>query len=128
MSAYPARQTLLCPVTGFLRIVSWCIVGLGLIHISFAFPVRELSTDLLWFIGAGLALSFAGVINLLALKVSSVPAFVAALVCDALLAFLFLLSLIVLREPQVFIGAALFLFVTIGFMVLAVRSYRATQG
>ena len=49
-----------------IKIVSSIIILLGIVHIFFAFPLR-MNTDTLWFVGAGMAIIFAGLLNLVAI-------------------------------------------------------------
>jgi hypothetical protein len=105
-------------MSGVLRILSFVCIVLGIVHISFAFPITEFTTDLLWFIGAGFAISFAGVINLLALNNSgSRSSQVLAFVCNVLVCAQFILSLSVLKEPQVYFGIVLYLLCSVGFLL-----------
>jgi hypothetical protein len=53
-------------VHNLIKIVSYVIILLGVVHISFAFPLH-MNTDTLWFVGAGMAIIFAGLLNLVAI-------------------------------------------------------------
>jgi hypothetical protein len=45
-----------------VRIVSILIILLGVIHLRYAFPL-QVNENMLWFVGAGMAVIFAGLIN-----------------------------------------------------------------
>ena len=96
------------------KIVPALIMLLGLIHLSFAFPLNNLEIDTLLFIGAGLAIVFAGVINLIALmSPHSIIIKLASLVCNAIMLALFVIGTSMLMELQIFAGILLFLISTI---------------
>lgn len=98
----------------FKKIVPALIMIFGLIHISFAFPLNDLEIDTLLFIGAGLAIVFAGVINLLALTSSqSIVIKFVSLTCNAIMFSLFVVGTSIMMEPQIFIGIFLFLISTL---------------
>ena len=92
------------------KIIPALIILLGLIHLSFAFPLNDLEIDSLLFIGAGLAIVFAGVINLFALmSPHSMVIKVSSLVCNAIMFSLFIIGTSILIVPVVFAGIILFL-------------------
>ncbi len=45
--------------------LSWLAVLMGIIHILLAFPIEDFRIGHLWFIGSGIAIVFAGFINIL---------------------------------------------------------------
>ena len=49
-----------------IKITSCIIILLGMVHISFAFPLH-MNTDTLWFVGTGMAIIFSGLLNLIAI-------------------------------------------------------------
>ena len=89
----------------FLQIVSLLIILLGLIHIGFALAF-EGGTGTLWFVGAGIAIVFAGLINLVALDSGTSFSFWIALLGNVVLLFLFCVAVSLLNEPQVYVGMA----------------------
>ena len=96
------------------KIIPALIMLLGLINLSFAFPLQSLEFETLIFIGAGLAIVFAGVINLIALmSPHSIIIKLASLVCNAIMLALFVICITFLKEPQVFAGILLFLISTL---------------
>ena len=95
------------------KICSWLIVALGCAHVIFTFhDYDEFSLDAMWFAGAGLALVFAGFLNVAHLRSGGRDSLVRALtvLTDVLCAALFVAALSLMRQPQVFVGVALFAF------------------
>ncbi|RYZ56329.1 MAG: hypothetical protein EOP49_00665 [Sphingobacteriales bacterium] len=105
-----------------IRIVSFVIILLGVVHVYFAFPV-QMGEGTLWFIGAGMAIIFAGLLNMVALHrggsrfTQGVAAAVNATTCG-----LFCFAIPILGEPQVYVGVTIFLITTIAFVVVLLRS------
>lgn len=101
------------------KVLAVVIILLGLIHISFVFPVITLNTGVLWFIGTGCMLVFSGFLNLAVVDycAKSLIGYL-TLTSNIICLALFILSLWVIREPQVYLGIALF-FVTIVILVVA---------
>lgn len=92
-------------------ICSWLIVALGSAHIIFTFrDYDEFSLDAMWFAGSGLALVFAGFLNVAHVRAGGRDRVVRALtiLTDAACALLFAAALWLMRQPQVFVGLALF--------------------
>ena len=93
------------------KICSWLIVALGCAHIFFTFhDYDEFSLGAMWFAGSGLALVFAGFLNVAHLRGGGRDPLVRALtlLTDVLCAALFAAALSLMRQPQVFLGLALF--------------------
>ena len=93
------------------KICSWLIVALGCAHLLFTFhDYDEFSLDAMWFAGAGLALVFAGFLNVAHLRGGGRDPLLRALafLTDAACALLFVAALSLMRQPQVFVGVALF--------------------
>ena len=98
------------------KICSWLIVALGCAHVIFTFrDYDQFSLDAMWFAGAGLALVFAGFLNVAHLRIGGRDALVRALtvLTDAACALLFAAALSLMRQPQVFVGLVLFALATI---------------
>lgn len=89
-------------------ILSYIIILLGTIHIIFVFPIVQFNTDTLWFIGTGMAIIFAGLINLIAIKFPEKFISNICMLTNFIMMFLFLISLFTIQEPQVFGGVVLF--------------------
>ncbi|MBA3320966.1 MAG: hypothetical protein H0T45_05905 [Pyrinomonadaceae bacterium] len=91
-------------------ISAWLLVALGLIHIGFTpFAYRQFTHNALWFVGAGLALVFAGFLNVAAARIAGQDKVVhrLCLIANASVFALFCVALSLLREPQVFVGLLL---------------------
>ena len=84
-------------------------VLLGTVHILCAIPIAELDIDTLWFIGSGMAILFAGFINLITVYSPQKIARTIAVLTNILLVGLFALAAAILEGIQVWIGMALFL-------------------
>jgi hypothetical protein len=109
-------------VPNFIRIISVVIILLGIVHITFALPIQH-NTENLWFIGSGVAIIFAGLLNMLAIhKGGSVFTHTVAVISNALMCTLFCFALLVLPEPQVYFGVFIFLVAVIAFVLLLGRS------
>lgn len=107
-----------------IKIVSFVIILLGLVHISFAFPLH-MNTDTLWFVGSGMAIIFAGLLNLVAIdRGGSKFTKAIAVFTNAFNGALFCFALPVLNEPQVYVGITIFLITTIAFIIHLVRNTR----
>ncbi len=103
------------------KIGAYLVMVLGLAHLSFT-PVnyRALTLNALWFASAGLAILFGGFLNL-ALNRSTGDDRVVRGLCiltNAVLTVLFVMAIRLLPEPQVFLGAALFAFLTMASFVV----------
>jgi hypothetical protein len=85
-----------------------------------------MNTDTLWFAGAGMAIIFAGLLNLVALDMGgskytkTITAIVNAFNCA-----MFCFALPILNEPQVYIGITIFLFVTVLFIISLTKTQQA---
>jgi hypothetical protein len=97
------------------------MMALGLVHICFAFPL-EADTYMLWFVGAGMAIIFAGLLNLVALdRGGSAFTITVAVMCNTAVFAGFLLAIPILNQPQVYIGMVLFLAAAICFLLLRLK-------
>jgi protein-S-isoprenylcysteine O-methyltransferase Ste14 len=104
-------------VPNFIKIVSCIIILLGIVHISFASPL-QLNTDTLWFVGAGTAIIFAGLLNLVAIdRGGSKFTIAVAAITNTFNCAMFCFALPILNEPQVYVGIAIFLIAAIAFLI-----------
>ncbi len=104
-----------------IKIVSYIIILLGMVHISFAFPLH-MNTDTLWFVGAGMAIIFAGLLNLVAIdRGGSKFTKAIAVITNALNCTMFCFALPILNEPQVYAGIIIFLLTTAAFIIEVTR-------
>lgn len=96
------------------RVLAIIIILFGLVHISFAFPVITLNTGVLWFIGTGAMLMFAGFLNLAVVQycAKSLIGYL-TLISNIICLGLFILSLWIMSGPQVYTGIALFFMATV---------------
>ena len=98
------------------KICAWLIVALGCAHVLFTLhDYGEFSLDAMWFFGSGLALVFAGFLNVAHIRAGGRDRLVRALtvLTDALCALLFVAALSLMRQPQVFVGVLLFAFAAV---------------
>lgn len=96
------------------RILAVLIILLGLIHISFVFPIVTLNAGVLWFIGTGCMVVFSGFLNLAVVQycAKSLIGYL-TLTSNFICLALFILSLWVMREPQVYAGIVLYFIATV---------------
>ena len=95
------------------KICSWLVVALGCAHLLFTLhDYDEFSLDAMWFFGSGLALVFAGFLNVAYSRNGVRDKLVRALtvLTNVLCALLFVAALSLMRQPQVIVGVALFAF------------------
>ena len=90
------------------------VIALGTLHLAFTpCAYNGLTLEAMWFFGSGLAIIFAGFLNLVAARADGKDAVVFALcmATNAAMTALFVAAaLFLLREPQVFAGSLLFAF------------------
>ena len=94
-------------------ICSYLIVALGAIHILFtACAYDNFSLDAFWFAGSGMAIVFAGFLNLMFLKFigKDLTVWILCLIGNLFSTLLFIVGLFIIGEPQVFVGTLLFSF------------------
>ena len=118
-----------------ISVLGWIAVLMGIIHILFVFPINEFRLGHMWFIGSGIAILFAGIINLLGQTsqknkwystpeqaldsfsaascgvlnpVKNKTSFILVLFANFIMCFLFIVGTMVLHEPQVYFGIVLF--------------------
>jgi asparagine N-glycosylation enzyme membrane subunit Stt3 len=97
-------------------IASILIVALGLLHCCFTFYNYDgVSFDAVWFLGSGVAIVLAGFINIAMLREGSKDTVIwtMALITNVLFLLGFVFASYMMRQPQVFFGAILFLATTI---------------
>src|SRR5437763_411721 len=106
------------------QIASYLIVALGCVHLLFTFHNYDsFDMDAVWFFGAGLAIVFAGFLNIVVLRanVSDTLALLLCLLADLILLIGFTGALAMMRQPQVFIGLLLSAVATVGIIRLLFR-------
>jgi hypothetical protein len=81
-----------------------------------------MNTDTLWFVGAGMSIIFAGLLNLVAMeRGGSKFTKLVAVITNALNCTMFCFALPILNEPQVYVGITVFLITTVAFIVELTR-------
>lgn len=96
----------------FHKIVTGLIVALGLLHVSVTFYDYDgFSLEALWFAGTGVAIILAGFLNVILLRDAGKDKLVQTLcvITNVVFAWMFALALLILPQPQVFIGLGLFI-------------------
>ncbi|MBX3295743.1 MAG: hypothetical protein KF762_08530 [Acidobacteria bacterium] len=97
------------------KIASILIIALGLLHCSFTFlNYHGISYEAAWFLGTGVAIVLAGFLNIAILRTSAqdVVIWTMALIANVFFLLGFAVSSYMMRQPQVFAGAILFLITT----------------
>src|SRR5436190_12209428 len=89
-------------------ILSYLIILFGMVHIYFARCLDSFDTYALWFIGSGIALIFAGFINLIKAKSSERIVYAICILTNIITTILFCVALIAMKNLQVYIGIVLF--------------------
>lgn len=98
------------------KIVAYLIIALGIAHQAFAVAGGRFDLNVVWFVGSGFAIIFAGFLNVALLRIEPKDALVRALcvVTNSTVAILFAVAYFtVLNEPQVIIGTLLFAVATV---------------
>ena len=93
------------------KVTTGLIIALGFVHLAFtAMEYASFSLDALWFLGSGLAIVYAGFLNVAVIRSTGDDRMVRVLglIANLLLAGLFAATLSLMRPPQVFVGLALF--------------------
>lgn len=97
-------------------VASILIVLLGCVHISFTFfNYHGLSYEAVWFLGTGVAIVLAGLVNIAMLRDGGGDTVIWTMALITNLFFLlgFAAASYMMREPRVFVGAILFAIATI---------------
>jgi hypothetical protein len=105
------------------KIITGLIIALGVLHVLVTFhDYDSFSLRALWFASAGVAIILAGFLNLILLRDVGKDKLVKllAVFTNLFFALLFAAALLLLPQPQVFLGSALFVVATI--TALAVKS------
>ena len=77
-----------------------------------------MNTDTLWFVGAGMAVIFSGLLNLVAIdRGGSKFTKAIAVIVNAFNCAMFCFALPILNEPQVYVGISIFLMTTVAFLI-----------
>jgi hypothetical protein len=98
------------------KIVAGLAVALGLVHSALTIEIGTFDIDALWFAGSGLAIIFAGFLNLAFIRTSPKDLLVRwlCIIADFTLTILFVVAFFtVLHEPQVVLGSLVFAAATV---------------
>ena len=75
-----------------------------------------MNTATLWFVGSGMAIIFSGLLNFVAIdKGGTKFTKVIAVIVNVFNCVMFCFALLILNEPQVYVGIIIFLIITIAF-------------
>jgi asparagine N-glycosylation enzyme membrane subunit Stt3 len=97
------------------------IIGLGLLHCGFTFiNYSGISYDAAWFLGSGVAIVLAGFMNIAMIRDRGRDKIIwtMALITNVVFLLGFAAASYMMRQPQVFLGALLFLVTTISSFVI----------
>jgi hypothetical protein len=98
------------------KILTGIIIALGVLHVLVTFhDYDSFSLRALWFASAGVAIILAGFLNIILLRNAGKDTVVWTLciITNLIFSVMFVLALMVLPQPQVFVGAGLFIAATI---------------
>lgn len=98
------------------KILTGIIIALGTVHVLVTFhDYDSFSVRALWFASAGVAIILAGFLNIILLREAGkdAVAWTLCLITNLIFAVMFSLALLVLPQPQVFVGAGLFVAATV---------------
>ena len=88
----------------FIKSISIIIILLGLLHISYSYPFQA-NEDTLWFVGSGLTVCFAGLLNLVAIhKGGSLFTKTIAALVNAIVCAMFCFALSILNDSILYAG------------------------
>ncbi len=92
----------------FYTVLCYIIILFGVIHLFFTSCLESFDSYALWFIGAGIAIIFAGFINLIKTKSSDKIIYTICILTNVIMTALFSLALFAMQDTQVFIGIFIF--------------------
>ena len=98
------------------KILTGIIIALGILHVLVTFhDYDSFTVRALWFASAGVAIILAGFLNVILLRDVGRDrvVWVLCLITNLIFAVMFVLALLILPQPQVFVGAGLFIAATI---------------
>jgi hypothetical protein len=98
------------------KILTGIIIALGILHVLVTFhDYDSFTVRALWFASAGVAIILAGFLNIILLRDVGEDRVVwlLCLITNLIFAVMFVLALLILPQPQVFVGAGLFIAATI---------------
>jgi hypothetical protein len=103
------------------------IILLGVIHLRYAFPL-QVNENMLWYVGAGMAVIFAGLINFVAVeRGGSKFSLIIAVIVNALNFGMFCFALAVYNEPFCYINLTISGISTIAFIATLIKTYKISN-
>ncbi|MGI8639292.1 MAG: hypothetical protein ACR2MG_04995 [Pyrinomonadaceae bacterium] len=106
------------------KILTGIIIALGVLHVLVTFhDYDSFSLEALWFASAGVAIILAGFLNIVLLRDvgKDTVIWTLCLITNLIFAVMFVLALMALPQPQVFVGAGVFIAAT-AFSLIKPRS------
>jgi lysylphosphatidylglycerol synthetase-like protein (DUF2156 family) len=103
-------------MTTLYWIVTGLIIALGMLHVGFTrLNYARFDMNAMWFLGSGLAIILAGFLNIAVIRRTHADklVWVLGLITNLSFAVLFGIGLMLLTQPQVFVGLALFSIATL---------------
>ena len=94
------------------KILTGIIIALGVLHVLVTFhDYDSFSVRALWFASAGVAIILAGFLNIILLRDvgKDTVVWMLCLITNLIFAVMFVMALLILPQPQVFVGAGLFI-------------------
>ena len=94
------------------KILTGIIIALGVLHVLVTFhDYDSFSVRALWFASAGVAIILAGFLNIIVLREvgKDTVVWMLCLTTNLIFAVMFVMALLILPQPQVFVGAGLFI-------------------
>lgn len=98
------------------KILTGIIIALGVLHVLVTFHDYDgFSLRALWFASAGVAIVLAGFLNIVLLRNVSkdTVVWILCIITNLIFTVMFVLALLILPQPQVFVGAGLFIAATV---------------
>ena len=98
------------------KILTGIIIALGILHVLVTFhDYDSFTVRALWFASAGVAIILAGFLNIILLRDvgKDTVVWLLCLITNLIFAAMFVFALWVLPQPQVFVGAGLFIVATL---------------
>ena len=110
-----------------IKIVSILIILLGVIHLRYAFPL-QVNENMLWYVGAGMTVIFAGLINFVAIeRGGSKFSLIIAVIVNAITFGMFCFALAVYNEPFCYINLTISGISTIAFIATLIKTYKISN-
>lgn len=97
------------------KVITGLLVALGCLHVALTpFNYKHFDMEAMWFVSAGVAIILAGFLNVAVIRAGN--DFVIRILCaltNITFAVLFVVALVQMAQPQVFVGMALFVIASV---------------